>query len=277
MDIHLHLGMPKTGSSAIQQSLHAAKESLLARGYRVPQTGLHCGAHHGLEKELRRGGPGQLWEVALSEAKPGESLVISAEGLWFVEPEAIERLAQRFEQHRVKAYLYLRRPDDFLASLYRQRIKGSGRFETVRQFLDHRDSDVDYPRIVGQWSSHFEIRCRAYELVRSNIVHDFSEALGLDDGVLMDSEQAINATPNDGALRVMWCWNRMVPKRLAAGGRWCIEVCAECFRWLGKLDDSLLREKGRRALDRWTADDLERVGIPIEALRVWRQGTLDSN
>lgn len=277
MKIHLHIGMPKTGSSAIQQALHASREPLLAIGVRVAQTGLYHGAHHGLEKELRRGGPGALWDEALAEAKPGETLVISAEGLWFVEPEGVARLAQRLRDHAVMVHLYLRRPDEFLASLYRQRIKGSGRCETLRGFLDHRDSEVDYPRMVSEWSQRFKLRCCGYESVRKCVIQDFAAGIGVDPQVLTFPQAAINATPSDGALRVMWWWNRLTPRRVAAMGRRAVEISEFAFRCLGSWDESELRARGMGALKSWKEEQFARVGIPLEILYEWRASLSHSN
>ena len=267
--VHLHLGMPKSGSSAIQHQLECRREELVQAGWIVPRTGLYLGAHYHLVRELREDREWELWPRALEEGNEANSVLISAEGLWFASEAQVDRLAERLRGYRVHAHVYLRRPDRFLGSFYRQRIKGSGRAESFSEFLAVPESSVDYPVILRRWSKHFELRARFYEAVGRAIVEDFVTSLGLPAIVARQESQQLNRTPSDGATRAMWWGNRMLPRSLAALVRGGIQAADPLVRWLGKIPDEPLQEQGRRALSGWDSSTFESFGVPADDWKSW--------
>lgn len=266
--IHLHIGMPKSGSSAIQQALLGNDAALSAKGIVVPRTGLFQGAHYELVRELREERAWELWPEALSETNGFASAIISAEGLWFCEPKQVDRLSELLLGHEVQVHVYLREPSAFLCSLYRQRIKGSGRSETIDQFLAQREASVDYPQILESWAKHFSIRIRVYESLGNNVVSDFASAIGIDR--LADSQGSrLNPTPNDGALRVMQWGNQRLPRSIASPFRSMVQMSQSLWRGLKPIDDSLLKAAGSVEQRGWEAQSLESLGVSKEDLAAW--------
>ena len=81
---YLHIGLPKTGTTAIQHGLRACRADFAAHGFFIPQTGLapHHGGHNGLalwlggDPRLEKTGPRFAMELNASDA---EVVVISSE------------------------------------------------------------------------------------------------------------------------------------------------------------------------------------------------------
>lgn len=268
--VHLHIGMPKSGSSAIQQWLHQHRQQLGSRKLIIPRVGLREGAHYGLVRELRDHEPLKLWQQALDAEGSENSRIISAEGLWFCSREEVERLADVLSHRVVQVHVYLREPGAFLRSLYRQRIKGSGRYESIAEFLAQPESCVDYPQIIGRWKRSFDVRVALYEAQREQIVSDFARAIGLDDWPA-DERRELNTTPCDGALRLMACANRCLPSALARWARRSIQWTHPLWNWLGSIDDSMLSSVASQERRGWAISDLVSLGISVDDLRTWER------
>lgn len=136
--VFLHIGMNKTGSSAIQTYLHHNRQVLKDTGLLWPETGRDrdgpgAGYHYRLSTALGFGaGPNQAGdaderralrvaleaEIAASEAR---TVVISSE--YFVLRRNPEMLAEFFDGLDTSVVVYLRRHDAWWPSLFAQAIK----------------------------------------------------------------------------------------------------------------------------------------------------------
>jgi hypothetical protein len=132
--ITLHMGMPKTATTAMQHALRAAAPALLARGFDYPPIlgGKNPAAHHDLAIGMLAGGEAaQAARQALlrhvrHSAAP--RILISSEGMTnLFRPGRLEgllRLVGRMAALRpVTLVLSLRRIDDFFLSMYLHQVK----------------------------------------------------------------------------------------------------------------------------------------------------------
>jgi len=153
MELILHLGMGKTGTSALQAGFSALREPLLARGILYPELGPGELHHNNLAMGLMRmenlsRAPRQLcagseqkaderfdamWarlRAAIERHRPG-TLVISGENL-FRDPLRFMRRDPRalFEQlaSDIRLVVYVRRPSERYLSLVQQEVKASSTF-----------------------------------------------------------------------------------------------------------------------------------------------------
>lgn len=150
----LHIGMPKTGTNALQRSLHASPAALAARGVLYPRS---PDARHFNQKIIlaelfdwrgsrtarlapdqrppSRAETGRRFFEDLRgavQARPPRCLVLSTESLFRVLPEnAPERFATAFEgvfeglMQDVTVAAYLRRPSEHYLSRLQQQLKAS--------------------------------------------------------------------------------------------------------------------------------------------------------
>lgn len=150
----LHIGMNKTGSSAIQTYLHSNRARLRDYGLLWPGTGLGTkgqgeGYHYGLSNALgfaaNRGSaakaadPGKLraaLDAEIAACNP-KTVVISSE--FFVLRRPAASLAAFFDGLDTCLVVYLRRHDSWWPSLYAQAIKTTNEPPWGRDFVSYRD------------------------------------------------------------------------------------------------------------------------------------------
>jgi hypothetical protein len=150
----LHVGMPKTGSTSIQESLY---HGLRGRGFRYISFGevngermvLTCfgkdrgETHHhhqklGMTREevarLRASYFSRLEQVVERARRRGDTLVVSAESAWTMSPEEFAGIRDYLGQrgYSVDVFVYLRSWKGWLESNFQERIKqGERSFEVL--------------------------------------------------------------------------------------------------------------------------------------------------
>ena len=261
MKVVLHIGMSKAGSTAIQHCVMQRKAALHASGVCYAKTGRSRGAHYGVLQALKRGEGRAEIAGALREAEQAgaHTLLLSAEGFWMLPAPAVQTLADAFAGHDVEVVLYLRRPDTYLTSSYRQRIKMKRGTKGEHAYVQEPHVHLRYDQVLERWGRHFPLRVRAYEAVRSDLVGDFARAIGAADVLDCPAQQRANVTPSDGSLRLMRLANRIVSsdargmsinRRLLAWQR--------AFAWMPPLDDAPLVARARAEAAAWDRDVMAR-------------------
>ena len=190
MEYILHIGLAKTGSSSLQNALVDNREILRRYGVAYPVTGISrpygSNKHQGLFMVLNGSVPGQVgmnedWVERFHADTAGADIcILSCEGVsMFCKPEAVTSLLPR---DRTRIVMYVREPVAYVASMYRQQVKGRNMTKSLRDFaLQHR------PRffpVAEQWAAVFGrenvvIRLYSRDNVDWDIVADFASLIGL--------------------------------------------------------------------------------------------------
>lgn len=209
VDLVLHIGSGKTGTTSIQSFLSTNREGLAELGYlfaRSPGNVRHsrlslsvlpdhliqlAPAWHRLEltspTEFRKDFRIKLKEEIAQAGLP--RLILSDEALFGGRGESRKRLRELTDEiaHTVRIVVYLRRQDDHLASRYQQRVKVG---ETMR--LEERVGKVDlsglydYHTRLRQWQRVLEptlLVVHPFERVRfpdGSLHQDFLDAAGIE-------------------------------------------------------------------------------------------------
>ncbi|MBN2529243.1 MAG: hypothetical protein JXR76_22835 [Deltaproteobacteria bacterium] len=157
-DLILHVGPPKTGTSAIQQYCVTHRDLLRKHGYYYPshplnQNGVSAGHGYWIRQlEKRQTEANRILRRCISAAKAnGYTLLLSAEAFW--------RMPHKFNsiignsQYRVQVVAMLRHPHDLAISRYNQAIKRNFYREDIATFLEQRiQNSSDIGTFLGQWS-----------------------------------------------------------------------------------------------------------------------------
>lgn len=185
----LHVGMPKTGTTSIQNSLAANRDWLYSQGIHYPSlvpgmpgpsTAHHAVAHALAESTLRqRIQLVRFRRRVLRAAVPARMTVLSAEPIYrhllgrkstdieeFLHGHLayLRRLAEYLSGFDVQILLYLRRPDTFIVSHYKEAINNGNQPPDLGTYATRYAWLTAYPERVSAFHSVFGApEVRTYE------------------------------------------------------------------------------------------------------------------
>lgn len=126
LDITLHVGLPKTGSSTLQHHLFRNRQALRAQGvdYPDPESNTVPPKHQYLVTGLMQNDPTRLATVLADAERP--ALILSTEGLtnhlYDFPKAALAAFRETLRSHRLRCVVILRDPEAWLRSYYKQII-----------------------------------------------------------------------------------------------------------------------------------------------------------
>lgn len=197
----LHIGRHKTGSSAIQWTLHHHREELKRRGYLYPKTGIpgKAVAHYDVAWELRKSGRhfGIIDDLIAEIGTSRHHVVISCED-FSIAIQSFEEFQAFIDCLRncgldVVVVCYVRNPHDYLRSAFLELLKtkfplGFSGFTTailddeLVTWKDHsaigRDRCVESLVRLSE-SGDASVVVRSYDDVSEAVVADFFAIMGL--------------------------------------------------------------------------------------------------
>lgn len=231
--LHLHCGLHKTGTTALQAALSSASGALRSHGILYPRSGTPEGtlAQHNLAWEMTRdrrfapehGGIGAL--LVEIEAFEGR-VVLSSEDFEgaLLRPALWRSLLDQTAQagYAPTLVVYLREPVAYLESLYVETLKhgyGGEYLLAAQVVLEHGVLTFadwvfcfDYPRIARALGSLDGVATvfRDYgNLVGGDVLADFSRVLGLDPSILGTGESGdVNARDDAATSLALFARNR---------------------------------------------------------------------
>ncbi len=210
--LYLHIGTPKTGTSALQHFCAHNRKVLLEKGisypdlgFRFPGIGKNRNAHflsyreylekkkrnYEAEKKIREEGIQKL-DAQFEEY---DTVLLSDEHIWNepeMDTEALSELAGHFAEIgvTVKIIVYLRRQDQVIQSYWAQKVKETStltfeKYMTKERYkffrLDYATRLQEFADAVGK--ENIIVRCyekQQYQGEQKNITSDFLHIFGLD-------------------------------------------------------------------------------------------------
>jgi hypothetical protein len=189
----LHIGLHKTGTTAIQMFMSA--NSRRFPGVLYPAHGRpeeHPYGHHLLPWSLQRRHkirPEPVWKELRSEiegAAEGDA-VLSAEAFGMLDAKAVARVRELLPAVPARVIVYLRRQDEFVQAMYATMIASGSTVPPFEDYLKQVTSRgrLDYYALLGRWAAAFgkENLCvRVYgknSLIDGDVVRDFCAQAGL--------------------------------------------------------------------------------------------------
>ncbi len=207
-EVLLHVGLHKTGTTALQVALAEARGPLEENGVRYPGKGLYhhkailAGADrpYGWRGNGARITPKKHWKRLLKEVDYPGRVIISSEFLDDVKPEVGARIVEDLGgTQKVSVVVTLRAIGSILPSAWQQQVK-SGMTIRYEQWLEKVLSDEASSRSDHFWWRHDQVQQvkrwadivgadRTYAVVlaegdRNAIFNAFEGLLGLDEGML---------------------------------------------------------------------------------------------
>ena len=195
-ELFIHIGVHKTGSSAIQHFMDNNRELLLNKHkllYPKMKGDDHWFQHNFLASGLKKGNSSRFNTFLTKEATTSDRILLSSESFSGTEtiPNGMESIKDSFEH--IKIIAYLRRQDLWLESVYRQFVKNK-RFsltDTFDVWVENYLTDsselysCDWIELLTKWSKVFgteNIIVRPYEKTQflgGNIIEDFLSIINI--------------------------------------------------------------------------------------------------
>jgi hypothetical protein len=197
MKSFLHIGLPKTGTSSLQEWLRVNSASFAEAGFTVvPLMSAHRLAVETLGDAISCR-PDIVWiraQVTLAQALADaahDRAIISSEYFSLAEPRAVRDLLQEAGIGISKTIAYLRRQDIYCAAGYAQDVKAMGAFEVVTS-ASYTDA-LDWTLLRQSWQDVSEVvTVLNYDLHKHDLINSFSHALGVQDIPTIDLKERFN-------------------------------------------------------------------------------------
>ncbi len=235
--IYLHIGLPKTGTTAIQHFLRNNNDVLKEHGICYPDFGLtyseispYRNGHFVCQYFKGKNIP--IYESVLPQleelGKAFDKIILSDEAIWRRgenQPELWKKLRDDFKKRNLRLCIivYLRRQDRFLLSYYRQRVKGRHTDLSFRDYLCESEEiyPLDYYSYMNMLSDilgreNLFIRVYEKEQFHGNLktLHsDFLDIFGLspEDGFTVQQEE-LNKSLDDPHFELRRLLNSVSPE-----------------------------------------------------------------
>jgi hypothetical protein len=221
LDLYLHIGTEKTGTTSLQEFLRLNRGRLRARGVQYPklpgpgnQIALSTAALEDVQRSVAHifdllsladiAAFREQVSTTLSEAFTGSTSRIailsnehcSSRLLSGAEVQTLHDMLRPYFD-RMFIVVYLRRQDEFLLSTYSTAVKTGLRWPLALPPVDSkRDRRYDYWKLLSRWAGVFgrdAMICRRFDrstLKGGDIVEDFLETIGL------ENDPAFEVPPN---------------------------------------------------------------------------------
>ncbi len=156
--LYFHIGLGKTGTTALQDFFWRNRKQLEKIGIDYPDYCVIAGAHHALSphqpKFLRAipFKPVDEWApfIAQSEKK---NILLSSELIAWTAASLIENYCNELEKYfEIKIIIYTRRQDELIMAAYNQQVKAGGQKKTIHEILDKQIKRFDFKERIQLWA-----------------------------------------------------------------------------------------------------------------------------
>jgi len=157
--LYLHIGMGKTGTTALQDFFWDNRKVLINHDIRYPKDGVVANAHHLVSPHIPRFLDGvwkfkgvDQWAPDLVKT-PQKRILLSSELIAWAEGDLVRKFcAELLEWFDVKVVIYLRRPDNIIMASYNQQIKAGPQRRKLDVVYDQKIELFDYRKILMPWA-----------------------------------------------------------------------------------------------------------------------------
>lgn len=212
-NIYIHIGISKTGTTAIQKFFHKNNDLLNSKGFHYIHSGRAAGGacHHHLAR-LYKSGAGRSQDILAIRDEmarsDSHSFIISSEMFEYLGRSQIRQLKRDFAGYTIILVVYLRYQDQALSSMYNELVK---KHACATSFSEHvretpRKGLLLYGKMLGLWEKELgrnNIRVRVFDrerLLGGNVVEDVCATVGMDIRDIKLPESAANTSISAAAI-----------------------------------------------------------------------------
>ncbi len=191
--LYIHIGSPKTGTTAIQGFLKNNGKPLRHAGVNYMSAGRINIAHNGIAGSFRKGEGAEVCAEIATEVEESRFPIHIISSEMFFRP-AVARVMGRdlfgglpdWLRRRTKIIVYLRRQDRYLEALYKQLVKNARIPTGAMAFFERKLESLAYAYSLDPYASRFgaeNIILRPFErqhFRNGDVIEDFVDQIGVD-------------------------------------------------------------------------------------------------
>lgn len=228
----LHIGMGKTGTTALQEFFWANREVLAEHDVCYPEIGSQSAAHHLISPSPLQDLVDIGWKflspkdwIEQVQALPQSRILMSSELMFSTAPKDVATFLDAVrDAFEVKIIAYLRRPDNAIMAAFNQQAKAGTQIRGIDAVLKARMQNFAYLDVLKHWDAGVAAMIvRPYErkqLKDGDIIADFlSHILGIEslDGFTIPAREE-NANPRFATLALDFkvMINNLIPDTTAS-------------------------------------------------------------
>jgi hypothetical protein len=183
----LHVGMGKTGTTALQNFFWRNRDVLAHHDIAYPETGAVSGAHHLISPHVSKRMHYPGWHymrpaewIGTVKRLPQNRILMSSELMVRSAPQKILDFCKELQSHfDLKICFYLRRQDNIIMAGYNQQVKTGSQIKPLPVVLDKLIEGFDYVKLISPWEAAVgadNLIIRPYErkqFYQGDLVRDF--------------------------------------------------------------------------------------------------------
>ncbi|WP_205743074.1 sulfotransferase [Halioglobus maricola] len=161
--LYVHIGMGKTGTTALQNFFWDNRKALSSLDICYPRLGTMSNAHHLLSPHIPRFLEDEWdfqkvedWAPKLADCTEGSVLLSSELMAWAEESKARRFCAQVSAWFDVHVVVYLRRQDNIIMASYNQQIKAGPQKRRIDLIYRKQSERFDYLKVLAPWADSLE-------------------------------------------------------------------------------------------------------------------------
>jgi hypothetical protein len=224
----LHIGAPKTGTTALQAFLAENREILMETGWCYPDVNLRGYGHHDLAFLISGGYPDwatpqekrldELQEELKIAVENYPNIILSSEDFYlYPKPELTADVLNSagMPADSVRVIVYIRRQDEAHIAWYNQVVKAQGYAESITGCIDQYHNLWDYYDRLQPWADVFgwkNMVIRSFDrssLVAGDIKRDFLEIAAVNPDKFHFNDTELNTRINTDLLEFQRRINRL--------------------------------------------------------------------
>jgi hypothetical protein len=224
----LHIGAPKTGTTALQAFLTNNCKILLEQGWCYPDVNLRGYGHHDLAFQIWGGYPDwatpqekgleELREELKIAVEKFPKIILSSENFYlYPKPELTARILNEagMPEDSIRVVVYIRRQDEAHIAWYNQVVKAQGYAESITECIEQYHNLWDYYDRLRSWADIFgweNMVIRPFDassLVAGDIRRDFLEIAAITPDKFHFNDGVLNTRINTDLLEFQRRINRL--------------------------------------------------------------------
>lgn len=157
-NLYLHIGLGKTGTTALQEFFWTNRRHLAQIGFNYPDYCVIAGAHHALSPHKPKFlqaipfKPVEEWAPIIAQSDQTNILLSSELIAWTATDLIRDYCAELKKYFNLKIIIYVRRQDELIMAAYNQQVKAGLQKQEIHEILEKQINRFDFKDRIQLWA-----------------------------------------------------------------------------------------------------------------------------